>query len=136
MLIPEIPVERKRALFAEIQTRLIKGEALGPKQIEKSTDKLGTRAGSRENGGFWYALSGPVILGLAGLDRDAASELLRKQTFGNYARQFPQYWTGQWSASDSLDAAALPTEGLSQNIVYCAHAHAWPLYCYLRLRTE
>ena len=116
------------------EARLIKGEAIGPKQIEKTIDKPGTRAGSRENGGFWYALTGPVILGVAGFDHEAAFELLRKQTFGNYARQFPQYWTGQWSASDSLDSAALPTAGLSQNIVYCAHAHAWPLHCYLRLK--
>jgi cellobiose phosphorylase len=134
LLIPEIPQERKRALFAEMQTRLIDGEAMGPKQIEKPADRPGTRAGSRENGGFWYALTGPVILGVAGFDRGAATELLRKQTFANYARQFPQYWTGQWSASDSLDAAVLSTAGLSMNIVYCAHAHAWPLYCYLRLK--
>jgi cellobiose phosphorylase len=134
LLIPEVSFERKRALYAEMQTRLIKGEAMGPKQVEKPTDKPGTRAGSRENGGFWYALTGPVILGVAGFDRDAAAELLRKQTFSNYARQFPQYWTGQWSASDSLDASVLSTAGLSQNIVYCAHAHAWPLYCYLRLK--
>jgi cellobiose phosphorylase len=134
LLIPEIPLERKRALFAEMEARLIEGGAMGPKQIEKTVDKPGTRAGSRENGGFWYALTGPVILGVAGFDHEAAFELLRKQTFANYARHFPQYWTGQWSASDSLDLAALPTAGLSQNIVYCAHAHAWPLYCYLRLK--
>jgi cellobiose phosphorylase len=134
LLIPEVPAERKRTLWAEMQTRLIKGEAMGPKQIEKPVEQPGTPAGRRENGGFWYALTGPVILGVAGFDRDAATELLRKQTFGNYARRFPQYWTGQWSAADALDASILPTEGLSQNIVYCAHAHAWPLYCYLRLK--
>ncbi len=129
LLIPEVPDEKKRVLWAEIEKRLISGEAMGPKQIEKPVEKPGTHGGSRENGGFWYALTGPVILGVAGFDHDAAVALLRKQTFANYARKFPQYWTGQWSASDALDAAALPTEGLSQNIVYCAHAHAWPLYC-------
>jgi cellobiose phosphorylase len=134
LLIPEVPEERKRVLWGEMQKRLINGEAIGPKQIEKPVEQPGTPAGRRENGGFWYALTGPVILGVAGFDRDAATELLRKQTFGNYARRFPQYWTGQWSASDSLDASSLPTEGLSQNIVYCAHSHAWPLYCYLRLK--
>jgi cellobiose phosphorylase len=134
LLIPEVPAERKRALWAEMQTRLIKGEAMGPKQIEKPVDQPGTPAGRRENGGFWYALTGPVILALAEFDHDAAVELLRKQTFANFTRRFPQYWTGQWSAADALDASILPTEGLSGNIVYCAHAHAWPLYCYLRLK--
>ena len=134
LLIPEVPVERKRKLYAEMQARLIKGEAMGPKQIEKPVEQPGTAAGRRENGGFWYALTGPVVLGVAGFDRGAAMELLRMQTFGNFARRFPQYWTGQWSASDALDSAGLPTAGLSGNIVYCAHAHAWPLYCYLRLK--
>jgi hypothetical protein len=134
LLIPEVPEERKRLLWAEMQKRLISGEVMGPKQIEKPVEQPGTPEGRRENGGFWYALTGPVILGLAEFDREAATELLSKQTFANYARRFPQYWTGQWAASDALDASALPTEGLSQNIVYCAHAHAWPLYCYLRLK--
>ena len=93
-----------------------------------------TEAGSRENGGFWYALNGPLILGVATFDRQAAGELLKKMTFANYARRFPEYWTGQWAASDSLDSSLLPSEGLSGNWIYCAHAHAWPLYCYLRLK--
>ena len=54
-------------------------------------------------------------------------------TFANYAAHFPDYWTGRWSASDSLDSSLLPTNGLSTGIPWCAHAHAWPLYCYLRL---
>ena len=49
------------------------------------------------------------------------------------AMRFPNYWTGRWSASDSLDSSLLPTNGLSTAIPWCAHAHAWPLYCYLRL---
>jgi len=60
--------------------------------------------------------------------------LLHRITFANYARSFPNYWTGQWSASDSLDSSLLKTSGLSIAIPWCAHAHAWPLYCYLRLR--
>jgi cellobiose phosphorylase len=57
-------------------------------------------------------------------------------TFANYERNFPAYWTGQWAASDALDSAQLKSSGLSSNIVYCTHAHAWPLYCYLRLREK
>ena len=132
--IAEIPEARRRALFAELRTRLMKGEAMGPKQIEKPVQKPGTQPGSRENGGFWYALTGPVVLGVAGFDREAAEGMMRQMTFANYRRHFPEYWTGQWSAADALDSASLPTQGLSSLIPYCAHAHAWPLYCYLRLR--
>jgi cellobiose phosphorylase len=134
LLIPELPAERKRALYREIQERLMKGEALGAKQIERPVHKLDTPPGSRENGGFWYALNGPLVLGVAGFAPEEAQKLLRRMTFANYQQRFPGYWTGQWSACDSLDSASLPTEGLSIYIPYCAHAHAWPLYLYLRLR--
>ncbi len=132
--IPEFPADRKRRLYAELEHRLLAGEAMGPRQIEKPVVEPGTPQGSRENGGFWYALNGPVVLGLATFDRSAAEDLLRRMTFANYARSFPDYWTGQWSASDSLDSSLLKTNGLSSAIPWCAHAHAWPLYCWLRLR--
>lgn len=132
--IKEVPVERKRTLYAAMQKRLMRGEAMGPKQIEKPIQHLETPAGTREDGGFWYALVGPVVLGLAGFDRDAAESMLRSMTFANFSRKFPQYWTGQWSASDALDSAAVPTQGLSLFLPTCAHANAWPLYSYLRLR--
>jgi cellobiose phosphorylase len=133
LLIPEFSIERKRRLFTQLQNRLLNGETFGPRQIEKPTPRSGTPQGSRENGGFWYALNGPVVLGVATFDRAAARDLLRRMTFSSYAAHFPDYWTGRWSASDSLDSSLLPTTGLSTGIPWCAHAHAWPLYCYLRL---
>jgi cellobiose phosphorylase len=132
--IPEFPADRKRRLYAELQNRLLAQEAMGPRQNEKPSVEPGTPQGSRENGGFWYALNGPVILGLSTFDRPAAEDLLRRMTFVNYAQKFPDYWTGRWSASDSLDSSLLKTNGLSSAIPWCAHAHAWPLYCWLRLR--
>ncbi len=136
LLIPEFPVERKHRLYAELERRLLEGEPMGARQIEHPVDQPGTPLGTRENGGFWYSLNGPLILGLATFDRDAAEKLMRKMTFANFARSFPAYWTGQWAASDALDSARLASSGLSSNIVYCTHAHAWPLYCYLRLREK
>lgn len=133
LLIPEFSTERKRRLFDQLRNRLLAGEALGPRQIEKPTPRSGTPQGSRENGGFWYALNGPVVLGVATFDPAAAHDLLRSMTFSNYAARFPNYWTGRWSAADSIDSSLLPTTGLATAIPWCAHAHAWPLYCYLRL---
>ncbi len=133
MLIEELPADRKRRLYTELERRLLEGEALGPRQIEKPAVQPGTPQGSRENGGFWYALNGPVILGVSTFDRAAARDLLRRMSFANYAQKFPDYWTGQWSASDSIDSSLLRTQGLASGIPWCAHAHAWPLYCWLRL---
>ena len=134
LLIPEMGVERKRVLLTEVQRRVLNSEKMGARQIEKPLVHPGTPQGSRENGGFWYALHGPLVLGTATIDPGLAENYLQRMTFANYAKNFPEYWTGQWSASDSLDSSLLPTEGLAANITYCAHAHAWPLYCYLRLR--
>ncbi len=135
LLIPEFPVERKRKLFAELQVRLLAGEAMGARQIEQPSAQTGTPAGTRENGGFWYALHGPLVLGVATFDTAAAEDLLGRMTFAQFTKRYPAYWTGQWSASDSLNSSRLPSAGLSIAMPYCAHAHAWPLYCYLRLRT-
>ncbi|HTY83250.1 MAG TPA: hypothetical protein VMB19_03480 [Silvibacterium sp.] len=136
LLIPEMGTERKRALLTELQSRLLVSEKMGARQIEKPLVHPGTPQGSRENGGFWYALHGPLVLGTATIDREQAESFLKRMTFANYAKNFPEYWTGRWSASDSLDSSLLPTEGLAANITYCAHSHAWPLYCYVRLREE
>jgi cellobiose phosphorylase len=135
LLIPEFPLDRKRRLLTELNTRLLTGEAMGARQIEKPVQQPGTPAGTRENGGFWYALNGPLILGIATFDREAAQKLMHKMTFDNFARSFPEYWTGRWSASDSLDSSLVKTNGLSEGMIWCAHAHAWPLYCWLRLQS-
>jgi cellobiose phosphorylase len=135
LLIPEFGVERKRRLFEELKQRLLTGESLGARQIEQPVEEPGTPSGSRENGGFWYALNGPLVLGLATFDPQTARGLFHRMTFANFARSFPDYWTGRWSASDSLDSSLLKTNGLSANMTYCAHAHAWPLYCWLRLQS-
>lgn len=136
LLIPEMGTERKHALLTEVQRRVLISEKMGARQIEKPLAHPGTPEGSRENGGFWYALHGPLVLGAATIDHELAESLLKRMTFANYAKSFPDYWTGRWSASDSLDSSLLPSEGLAANITYCAHAHAWPLYCYIRLREE
>jgi cellobiose phosphorylase len=134
--IAELAVERKRALWDEICSWLLAGESQGCRQREKPSkgSEPWTSPGTRENGGFWYALEGPLVLGVATFDHATARDLLKRMTFAHFAERFPEYWTGHWSASDSLDSSLVPTEGLSYVPVYCAHAHAWPLYCYLRLR--
>lgn len=133
LLAPDLPEARRRALWAELRGRLMTGEALGPRQIEAGPPQGDLALGARENGGFWYALVGPVVLGVARFDRSAAWDLLRQQTLDSFARRYPAYWTGRWSASDSLDAAPVRSAGLSVNPPWCAHAHAWPLYLYLKL---
>ena len=133
-LLGSLPEPRRRRLWAQLKARLLAGEALGPRQIEAGPPQRELRLGQRENGGFWYALAGPVILGVARFDPDAAWALLRGQTLDAFARHYPAVWTGQWTAADSIDAATVPSAGHAAMEPWCAHAHAWPLYAYLKLR--
>jgi cellobiose phosphorylase len=137
--IPETPAAQKQALLAEIEKRLIDGEALGARQKEKPTVYEGmevAQPGTRENGGFWFSLNGPLILGVNSFDHEKAWAMLRRMSFANYAERFPEYWPGRWSNADSVDSTAGAHNGMTPIPVYCAHPHAWPLYCYLRLKED
>ncbi|HEY3755670.1 MAG TPA: hypothetical protein VGL42_05935 [Opitutaceae bacterium] len=144
MLTPDFPRERKQQLWEEVQSRLLKGEQIGPRQREVPIEKAMYQAGSGENGGVWYALVGPMIAGVGTVDKPAAWALLRRLSMDNFAKTFPDYWVGQWTAPECFNSvcsgavAGLPRSGdnwtWTSFPVYCAHAHAWPLYCYFRLR--
>jgi hypothetical protein len=126
-----------------MEKQLYTGEKLGARQQQKPEfEDSDFDYGSRENGGFWYALNGPVILGIAGFDKAEAIKLLKKMSFDNYAKSFPDFWSSYWSASDNVESSLIPGEGLPDQTtnlsdipVYCAHSHAWLLYCYYYLKS-
>ena len=143
--IPELSPERRLAMYNEMTHRVYSGEKLGAREQEApgEFDDPIYEKGSRENGGFWWALNGPVIAGLAALDLQEAEKRLNDMTFTHYAQAFPDYWTSYWSASDNIESSLIPEEGLADQSeeywcqpVFCAHPHAWSLYCYERLREK
>ena len=131
LMIPEVPVAKKRALADAMDARLLVGEPLGPRQIERTTAQKDLAPGQRENGGAWFALTGPAVLGLATFDPARARALANRMSFAAYASAHPGAWTGAWTNSDSVDSARLPSGGLSAMAPWCAHAHAWPLQAWL-----
>lgn len=141
--IVEMPEDWDRNLLAEMKKRLYQNEKLGARQQEKPADTCNDEfdPGSRENGGFWWSLNGPVIAGVARFDCDEAKQLLRSMTLDNMSKQFPDYWSSYWSAADNQESSLVEGEGLpDQSARYadipisCAHPHAWLLYCYLKIR--
>lgn len=133
----EIGVPQKERIWGEIRDRLLKGEVMGARLGEKLVENpYGDPMFA--TGLFWWALNGPLILGVDTFDEKSAWRLLRKMTFENHARNFPGYWEGYWTASDALGSSLMPFEGTipSPFPAYCGHAHAWPLYCYYRLREK
>ena len=145
LLAEDFPVERKRVLYEEMTERLFDGEALGACQNEKPVEGYDfLPAGARDNGGFWYSLNGPAICGIATFDKQEAMRRLHQMSFINYAKQFPNYWSSYWSASDNVCPSITgPYEGLPDQSwdyfeipVYCAHPHAWMLYCYYKIKEQ
>ena len=131
LMIPELGLPRRRRIADALFARLADAEPLGLRQIERAKAFHDLKPGEREDGGIWYALTGPAILGLLEFDPPRARDLMRRWSYANFARVHPGVWTGAWSASDSLDSERLSTGGTSINPPWCAHAHAWPLHAYL-----
>ena len=138
----ELSEGRKRLLYEKMKKRVYSGEKLGAREQETPEfDDEGFEKGSRENGGFWWALNGPVIIGVSQFDRKESEKLLKNMTMQHLSEEFPQYWSSYWSAADNLESSLITEEGLpDQTIdyaaipVYCAHPHAWILYCYYKIR--
>ena len=139
--IRELSDDFKQKMYEEMKKRVYSGEKLGARQQEdpEFEAKGFIEKGSNTNGGVWWALNGPIIIGVAGFDKEEAEKLLQKMTWASYSGQFPDYWSSYWSAADSFNASILPTEGLPGFLnqpVFCAHSHAWVLYCYYKLHEE
>lgn len=142
--IKDFPVEKKKALYDQMVKRLYENEILGAREQENPQFESETyEKGSRENGGFWWALNGPVIMGLCTFDKDEAAKRAGQMTMQHLEETVPQYWTSYWSAADNVESSLIEENGLpdqSENYadqpVYCAHPHAWIVYLYYYLRNQ
>ena len=139
--IPALPAERKKEMYDYIKSKIITPEKIGARTREKPL--WGGHPGG-EDGGIWFSLEYPLLLGVATFGKEEARTLLLKFSFDNYAKQYPNYWVGQWTAADEVNST-LYREGLYEYWVgvpnlkeafqgYCSHPHTWPLYCYYKLK--
>jgi cellobiose phosphorylase len=139
--IPGLSNERKKEMYGYIKSKIITPEKIGARTREKP---LWNGNAGGEDGGIWFSLEYPLLLGVATFDKEEAKALLLKFSFDNYAKQYPDYWVGHWTAADEVNST-LYREGLYEYWVgvpnlkeaiqgYCSHPHTWPLFCYFRLR--
>ncbi len=139
--IPTLPTERKREIYEYVKSKLLTPEKIGIRTREQPLWK-GNPDG--EDGGIWFSLEYPVLLGVASFDKEEARSLLQKFSFHNYAVNYPDYWIGQWTAADEVNST-LYREGLYAFWVpsqdrkkafqgFCSHPHTWPLFCYFKLK--
>lgn len=135
----DFPLERKERHWQEIKARVLDEEKSGARIREKP---LWDPAGHGEDGGIWFSHQGALITGLASLNKAEAYKLLKRLTFHHYAEIYPEYWVGHWTYADSLESTLSGREGLYHFWTseafqpFCAHAHAWMLYGYQRIREE
>lgn len=138
--IPTLSDERKKEIYDYIKPRISTPEKIGVRNREKP---FWNRNPEGEDGGIWFSLEYPLLLGVATFDKKEAWSMLQKFSFDNYTKNFPQYWIGQWTAPDEINSS-LYREGLYcywthiPNLRhglqgYCSHPHTWPLYCYYKL---
>ncbi|RYC70971.1 hypothetical protein [Spirosoma sordidisoli] len=138
---PDLTSERKREIYAYVKSRLLTPEKIGARSRERS---LWGRNPDGEDGGIWFSLEYPLLLGVATFDKAEAWSLLSTFSFANFARQYPNYWVGHWTAADEVNST-LHREGLYAFWVpspdrkrafqgYCSHPHSWPLFCYFKLK--
>lgn len=145
-LLAGIPDEAQaRVLIHEINARLRQNSPIGAAIHEKPMVGRSSEPGTLENGGVWFAVSGPLVLGLARYDRELAFDEWRKFSLAQHAVSFPDRWFGIWSGPDSFNSfhspdhggtwiGRLPILGLP---LFAAqdwpcmntHAHGWPLQC-------
>ncbi len=139
--IPGLPTERKKEIYAYVKSKVLTPEKIGMRTREKS---LWGRNPDGEDGGIWFSLEYPVLLGVATFDKAEAWSLLMKFSFHTYAQQYPTYWVGHWTAADEVNST-LYREGLYAFWVpsqdrkrafqgYCSHPHTWPVFCYFKLK--
>lgn len=136
--IPEISPERKREIYDNIYPEIAE-----PWGLRTRNKPLWDKAPEGEDGGVWFALEYPLLLGVSSFDKEEARRLLGMLSFENYARTHPDYWVGRWTAPDELNSS-LSRDGLYAFWTdmpdyrlcfqgWCCHAHSWPLYCYCKL---
>lgn len=137
----QLPVERRRAIYRHIRPLLEQSEAIGIRTRERS---MWGDPAAAEDGGIWFALEYPLLLGVATFDCAEAWRLMKKFSFDTFAREYPDYWVGHWTAADEvgstfyrpgLYAYWIPIDNYRHGFEgYCNHPHTWPLYCYYRLK--
>ncbi|MBC7828315.1 MAG: hypothetical protein H7122_11265 [Chitinophagaceae bacterium] len=139
--IPDLSNERKREIYDHVKSKLLAQEKIGMRTREKPLWR-GNPDG--EDGGIWFSLEYPVLLGVATFDKEEARSLLLQFSFQNFTTHYPEYWVGQWTAADEVNST-LYREGLYAFWVpsqdrkrafqgFCSHPHTWPLFCYYKLK--
>ena len=137
----QLTAERRRDIYKNIQPLIEQHEPIGIRTREHS---MWGDLAQGEDGGIWFALEYPLLLGVATFDRTEAWRLMKKFSFDHFAYSYPDYWVGHWTAADEVGSTLyrpglyaywIPIDNFRHGFEgYCSHPHTWPLYCYYRLK--
>ena len=143
--------EHAEALIRNMKELVIDPSPIGAMKQRKAPDY----DGEENDGWIWWALNGPLMIGLTRYDPDLAYEQFLKMSMARHAEVYPDIWTGIWSADDQYTSilgeypgttrvSASARENLQHYLdgtpddyeiadavkwpIQCLHPHAWPLY--------
>ncbi len=144
LLIPELDIERKKKLVSESEKKLLNGEVLGPRLSDNPIEEKVFAKGTRENAGIWHILSAFMALGYAQVDTAKAMNILNMMSFNNFAKNYPNYWAGQWTNLDFTNSSLAILPGLPDKPngiwnkfpAYCSNVHSLPLYVYFKIKKQ
>ncbi|WP_394991280.1 hypothetical protein [Emticicia sp.] len=138
--IPDLSIARKKEIYEYVKSKIYSPEKIGFRTREKP---IWSSTGEGEDGGIWFSLEGSVIAGVATFDKIEAKKLLHTMSFQNFTDQYPNVWLGQWTGGDNVNSTLSQHDGLCYfwekgraNVFqgFCCHPHAWPLYCYFKIK--
>lgn len=135
LMIPEIPFQHRLRIAKAVEDKLMNNELLGARLSEQAAESERFGKGARENAAIWYHGQGVLSLGLLSIDKEMAEKVHELMSFDNHAKQYPQYYPGQWTATDCVNSSLSPYPGLSDEPdeewitfpAYNMHIHAWPV---------
>lgn len=141
---------------AEVLIRNMKELVMDPSPIGAMKQRKAPDYDGEENDGWiWWALNGPLMIGLIRYDPELAYEQFLKMSMARHAEVYPDIWAGIWSADDQYTSilgeypgttrvSAPARENLQRYLdgtpddyeiddavkwpIQCLHPHAWPLY--------
>lgn len=136
-------------LINEMENLCAKPSPIGAAILSHPKHAPASPPGEMENGGMWYAISGPLVLALSEVEPALAWAEFKKILLATHADRFPDIWYGVWSGPDSYNSFHSarhgetwmarvplihhPLLGAKEFPVMNTHSHIWTLYSFMKI---
>ncbi len=144
--------EQKSGLIGNIDEMVRKPSPIGAMLQSGLLPQSKMDKGMVTNTGIWPSINGTLIWALTQADTEMAWDEWIKNSLARHADQYPDIWTGTWSASDVYNSVFSDHPGNTQFAdknsrhftglnwtdfpVLNLHPHAWPLFTAMKFAVD